>query len=578
VQMSDALPAGTTFVSSTQTDGPAFTLGNPSEGQNGTVIAAGTVRVKDIDPGDFGSNPNELYAFGNTLFLQANDGIHGFELWKSDGTEAGTTLVKDVLPGDSSSSSSPYEFTAVGGTVFFGASGASGQELWKTDGTDAGTVEVRGAQTATFEIVVSIGENAIGSLSNTATITSDSSDPANVNNSSTATTTVTVPDDVKPQVTVSTPTNAQTLSFNAFNSITGSATDNVGVDQVFIKLFRTRNNVRTYWDGTSFGSAQVLVPATVASNGATSTSWSFAVTPALKAALDDGAYTAYAYAQDTAGNLSTAFTRNFNLYSDDVKPVPSIATPTSQQTLSASSFVSITGSATDNVGVTEVLLKLFRTQNGVVQYWNGEAFTTTSTLFSATVSNPGAKSTNWTYVVPQALKDALTAGPYTIYAYAKDARNNQSGAVSRAFTISSDNTKPSVPVISTPNQGQTLTKTGFTSITGSATDNIGVSQVLLRLYRTRGDVTQYWNGTAFTTTPSTFQAGLTAPNATSTNWKYTVSAALRSALDDGAYGIQAYGKDAASNQSTAASRSFKITVPVAAPDESSASDSSANNS
>uniref|UniRef100_UPI00056C1DDD hypothetical protein n=1 Tax=Microcystis aeruginosa TaxID=1126 RepID=UPI00056C1DDD len=66
------------------------------------------------------------------------------ELWKSDGTAAGTVLVKDINPG--SSSSYPGSLTAVGNTLFFTAYdglGGSGTELWKSDGTAAGTVLVK---------------------------------------------------------------------------------------------------------------------------------------------------------------------------------------------------------------------------------------------------------------------------------------------------------------------------------------------------------------------------------------------------------------------------------------------------
>jgi ELWxxDGT repeat protein len=104
--------------------------------------AAGTVLVKDIRPGSGGSYPRYLTAAGNTLFFRANDGVNGYELWKSDGTAAGTVLVKDIRPG--SSSSNLRNLTAVGNTLYFTADdGVNGEELWKSDGTAAGTVLVK---------------------------------------------------------------------------------------------------------------------------------------------------------------------------------------------------------------------------------------------------------------------------------------------------------------------------------------------------------------------------------------------------------------------------------------------------
>src|SRR5262245_2647332 len=45
------------------------------------------------------SDPGYLTDVSGELFFAADDGIHGSELWKSDGTTAGTVLVKDIRAG-----------------------------------------------------------------------------------------------------------------------------------------------------------------------------------------------------------------------------------------------------------------------------------------------------------------------------------------------------------------------------------------------------------------------------------------------------------------------------------------------
>src|SRR5262249_5059384 len=107
---------------------------------------AGTVLVKDIRNGVAGSfnesAPGFLTDVNGTLFFSADDGLRGIELWKSDGTEAGTVWVKDINPGEAQSY--PWHLTNVNGTLFFAArDGTSGEELWKSNGTGAGTVRVK---------------------------------------------------------------------------------------------------------------------------------------------------------------------------------------------------------------------------------------------------------------------------------------------------------------------------------------------------------------------------------------------------------------------------------------------------
>ena len=106
--------------------------------------AAGTVLVKIINPGIFYSNIYNLTKANGTLYFVANDGFTGSELWKSDGTAAGTVLVKDIKPEEDDPTyggSNPTNLLNVNGTLYFTADdGINGRELWKSDGTAAGTV------------------------------------------------------------------------------------------------------------------------------------------------------------------------------------------------------------------------------------------------------------------------------------------------------------------------------------------------------------------------------------------------------------------------------------------------------
>ena len=64
-----------------------------SDGSDG-----GSTMVKDIYAGSMGSDANEFVNISGLLFFRAQDGPNGMELWKSDGTVSGTNIVKDINP------------------------------------------------------------------------------------------------------------------------------------------------------------------------------------------------------------------------------------------------------------------------------------------------------------------------------------------------------------------------------------------------------------------------------------------------------------------------------------------------
>lgn len=88
----------------------------------------------------FERGSNELIRFGDAVYFAADDGVHGLELWKTDGTADGTVLVRDVVPG--SQSSHVGSFAVLGDHLYFSAKGQTLDGLWRTDGTDDGTVRV----------------------------------------------------------------------------------------------------------------------------------------------------------------------------------------------------------------------------------------------------------------------------------------------------------------------------------------------------------------------------------------------------------------------------------------------------
>ncbi|MBI2381501.1 MAG: hypothetical protein HYV16_12185 [Gammaproteobacteria bacterium] len=109
--------------------------------------AAGTLMVGDIRPGPDGAlegMPN-MTSFKGRIYFRAVTAEAGIELWSSDGTAEGTSLLKDLSPGQGNSwpwleNGAVYSGEYQDQLYFSAYTPATGQELWRTDGTAEGTV------------------------------------------------------------------------------------------------------------------------------------------------------------------------------------------------------------------------------------------------------------------------------------------------------------------------------------------------------------------------------------------------------------------------------------------------------
>lgn len=105
-------------------------------------------------PTQFG---NEIATLDGFVYFAADDGVHGNELWRTDGTDAGTTLVSDLSPGLPSQSSNPHRLTVVGDRLLFNAydpSTQSSETVFYLSAAAPTNVQRAGAQRADNATVV----------------------------------------------------------------------------------------------------------------------------------------------------------------------------------------------------------------------------------------------------------------------------------------------------------------------------------------------------------------------------------------------------------------------------------------
>ncbi|MER0438400.1 ELWxxDGT repeat protein [Emticicia sp. W12TSBA100-4] len=115
-------------------------------------FSAGTTPYMPIRANDYNSYPKQNY--DNIFFFTATDPTNGIELWRSDGTAAGTFMVKDINAGPADSR--PQGLGVIDGICYFSAvTDDNGREIWKSNGTEAGTMMVQDLNPGTANGVIS---------------------------------------------------------------------------------------------------------------------------------------------------------------------------------------------------------------------------------------------------------------------------------------------------------------------------------------------------------------------------------------------------------------------------------------
>jgi uncharacterized repeat protein (TIGR01451 family) len=210
VTLTDTLPANTTFVSATQTSGPAFTCAHaagvvtctsasfaPASPAAFTIVAAiapnasgSMVNVAEASSPIADPNANNNRATVTTTLASSAD----LAVTKSGpaSVTAGTNATYTVTltnNGPSTAANVTLTDTLAAGSTLVTATQTSGPTFNCTSGTTTVTctsASFAPAATATFQIVVSYPLTATGTATNVAEVTSSTSDPVTANNRATA--------------------------------------------------------------------------------------------------------------------------------------------------------------------------------------------------------------------------------------------------------------------------------------------------------------------------------------------------------------------------------------------------------
>ena len=229
------------------------------------------------------------------------------------------------------------------------------------------------------------------------------------------------PETTVPILTITSPSNGAVFSGSTI-TMAGTASDNIGVWEVH---YRVNSGTWLVASGT--------------------TSWSASIT------LSPGSNILEARAFDTSGNQSAVASRTVTYNSSDTTvPILTITSP-SNGAVFAGSTITMTGTASDNIAVSQVHYRV-----------NSGSWSTAS------------GSTSWSASL------TLSLGSNTLEARAFDSSGNPSAIASRTVSYNPSDTTVPILNITSPSNGAVFAGSTIT-MTGTASDNIGVSQVHYRV-------------------------------------------------------------------------------------------------
>ncbi len=392
--------------------------------------------------------------------------------------------------GNPSPSTLTISSTAAGGITLSSASVSWQTNLPATSQIEYGTSSSYGSTTALDPSLVTNHQQGMSGLkSSTLYHFRVRSRDANNNEAVSADMTVTTaatPDTTPPTVSITSPAANTTISGTI--TVTATASDNVGVVGVQFKV-----------DGNNIGAEDASSPYSASLN----------TTP-----LSNGSHTLMAVALDAAGNTTTSAGVTVNVSNtspDTTAPTVSITAPAQGSTVSGT--ISVSATASDNVGIAGVQFKL-----------DG------NNLGAEDTSSPYSVSWNTTTV---------SNGNHSVTAVARDAAGNQTTTAAVTVNVnnaSADTTPPTVS-ISSPASGVTVS--GSITVAALASDNVGVSSVQ---FRVDGNNT----GAADTSSPYSISLDTTA-------------------LTNGSHVLSAVARDAAGNSTTSAGVTINVSNASTAP-------------